>query len=210
MAKLKAPLLSLGARGQLAKTLVFFPWKGLNVAREYVVPSNPKTALQVTQRGYMTAAVALVHAAQADATHPMLSIDQVAYSALASAKGKIMTWFNQACKLYVDVAVAAKTSVLYHGGVFGATTVGAFEFHLYISEETPSDLAAGKFYFGTSKTNLINSEACDINPGSYVYINVVDLSAFLTAGTKYYVQFRPDSGDPAVGADSGIYNFVAS
>jgi len=209
VAKLKAPLLSLGASGQLAKTLVFFPWKGLNVAREYVVPANPKTALQVTQRAYVTAAVAMVHTAQAHATHPMLSLDQVAYAALAAAKGLIMTWFNQAVKLWVDVAVAAKTSVIYHGAVFGDKAAAAFEFHLYISEETPSDLAAGKFYFGTSKTNLIHSEACDINPGSYVYINVVDLTAFLTAGTKYYVQFRPDSGDPCEGADSGIYNFVA-
>jgi len=209
MAKLKGPLFSLGASGQLAKTLVFFPWKGLNVAREYVIPSNPQTALQVTHRGYMTAAVAAIHAAQADATHPMLSIDQVAYSALAAAKGIIMTWFNQISKLWIDVAVAAKSSVIYHGGVFGAKTAAAFEFHLYLTEETGSDLAAGKFYFGTSKTNLINSEACDINPGSYVYINVVDLQAFLTAGVKYYVQFRPDVGDPSEGADSGIYNFVA-
>lgn len=209
MAILKAPLLSLGASGALAKTMVFFGWKGLNVVREYVVPSNPKTALQVTQRGYVTDAVALIHAAQAHATHPMLSLDQVAYSALAAAKGKIMTWFNQAVKLYVDVAVAAKTSVVYHGAIFGDKAAAAFEFHLYISEETASDLAAGTFYFGTSKTNLINSEACDINPGSYVYINVVDLTAFLTVGTKYYVQFRPDTGDPAEGADSGIYNFVA-
>jgi len=189
--------------------MVFFGWKGLNVVREYVVPSNPKTALQVTQRAYVTAAVAAIHAAQADATHPMLSIDQVAYSALAAAKGKIMTWFNQVVKLWVDVAVDAKTSVVYHAAVFGAKTAAAFEFHLYITEETASDLAAGTFYFGTSKTNLINTEACDINPGSYVYINVVNLAAFLTVGVKYYVQFRPDSGDPCEGADSGIYNFVA-
>jgi len=209
MAKLKAPLLSLGASGQIGKALVFFGWKGIDVVREYVVPSNPKTALQTTQRGYVTAAVAAVHAAQADATHPLASIDQVAYSALASAKGTVMTWFNMAVKLWVDVSVAVKTACIYKAAVFGAKTAAAFEFHLYLEEETASDLAAGKFYFGTSKTNLIHSEACDINPGSYVYINVVDLTAFLTAGTKYYVQFRPDSGDPCEGADSGIYNFVA-
>jgi len=209
VAKLKAPLLSLSASGKLANTLVFFNWKGLNVVREYVIPSNPQTALQVTQRSYLTAAVAAVHTAEADATHPMTSLDQVAYSALATAKGRIITWFNQVCKLWVDVAVAAKTACIYHAAVFGDKAAAAFEFHLYLTEETASDLAAGKFYFGTSKTNLINSEACDINPGSYVYINAVDLTAFLTAGTKYYVQFRPDVGDPCEGANSGIYNFVA-
>lgn len=209
MAKLKAPLLSLGASGKLAKTLVFFGWKGLNVVREYVVPSNPKTASQLTQRGYVTAGVAMVHTAQSDADHPLSSDDQVAYSALAQAKGKIMTWFNQAVKLWVDVAVAAKTSIIYGAGSITDATVGAFTMYLYLYEETPNDLAAGKFYFGTSKTNLIHSQACDINPGSYVYINAEDLSAFLTAGTKYYVQFRPDTGDLCEGSDSGIYNFVA-
>ncbi len=209
MAKLKAPLLSLGASGQLAKTLVYFNWKGLNVVRGYAVPSNPKTALQITQRGYVTAAVAMIHTALAHATHPLSSADQVANSALASAKGLIMTWFNQMTKLWVDVAVAAKTSVVYSAGVITDPTAAAFIMYLYLNEETPNDLADGTFYFGTSKTNLIHSEAADLNPGSYVYINAKDLSAFLTAGVKYYVQFRPDSGDPCEGADSGIYNFVA-
>src|SRR3989304_5419175 len=44
MAKLKAPLLSFGASGKLADTLVYFPWKGLAVVRSYVIPANPNTA----------------------------------------------------------------------------------------------------------------------------------------------------------------------
>ncbi|GAI75819.1 unnamed protein product, partial [marine sediment metagenome] len=43
MAKLKGPLFSLGASGALGEAVVYFPWKGLNVVREYVIPSNPKT-----------------------------------------------------------------------------------------------------------------------------------------------------------------------
>jgi len=209
VAKVKAPLFSLGAAGQIGKSLVYFAWKGLNVVREHVTPSNPQTAPQTTHRAIMTAAVAMVHTAQADPTHPLTSADQVAYSALAQAKGKIMTWFNQACKLWIDVAIAVKTSIVYAGGAITDATVGAFIAYLYFYEETPSDLAAGHFFFGTSKTNLIHSEPADTNPGSYVYINAADLSAFLTAGIKYYMQFRPDSGDPCEGADSGIYNFVA-
>lgn len=209
MAKLKAPLMSLGASGALGKALVFFGWKGLDCVREYVVPSNPKTASQVTQRSYLTDAVAKIHAAQARASGTLSSEDQVAYSALASALGKIMTWFNMCCKLWVDVAVAADTSVIYSGIAWGDLDVTAFNVNLFINEETASHLAAGKFYFGTSKTNLINSQAATVNAGASVEINAVDLSAFLTAGTKYYMQFRPDSGDPCEGADSGIYNFVA-
>ncbi|GAJ15373.1 unnamed protein product, partial [marine sediment metagenome] len=37
-----------------------------------------------------------------------------------------------------------------------------------------------------------------------------DCSAFLTAGVKAYVQFKPDVADGCEGADSGIYNFVAA
>ncbi|GAJ23952.1 unnamed protein product, partial [marine sediment metagenome] len=65
MAKLKAPLLSFGASGAIAKAVVYFPWKGLNVAREYVIPSNPRTKLQTDQRDYLTDAVETIHAFQA-------------------------------------------------------------------------------------------------------------------------------------------------
>ena len=209
MAKLKAPLLSLGAAGQLGRTMVLFGWKGLNVVREYVVPSNPQTANQVTQRSYVTDAVAKIHTAQARAAGTLVSADQVAYSALASAKGKIMTWFNQVVKLWVDCKILSDVPVVYSGISFADLDVTAFNVNLFINEEIASQLAAGKFYFGTSKTNLIHSQAATVNVGASVEINAVDFSAFLTAGTKYYMQFRPDVADPYEGADSGIYYFTA-
>ncbi|KKM82448.1 hypothetical protein LCGC14_1319450 [marine sediment metagenome] len=210
MAILKAPLLSLGAAGQIAKSLVYFPWKGLNVVREYVVPSNPKTALQVTQRGYLAAAVQLIHDAQAQATNPLGSVDQVAYSALASAKGRIQTWFNAACKLYLDVIRAGDVPIVYRDATVSVTTPNPFTCIIYLEEETGSTLAAGKFYFGTSKTNLINVQAAVIVPGVSAGITAIDLSAFLIAGIKYFYQFRPDAADGCEGADSGIYNFYAT
>lgn len=210
MAKLKAPLMSLGASQQLGKALVFFGWKGLDVVREYVIPANPKTALQTTQRGYLSDAVALVHTALARAANALDSADQVAYSALATAKGKIMTWFNQAVKLYIDVVRAGDTPCIYSNGTVSNPQAASFSCELYLNEETPSDLAAGKFYFGTSKTNLIHSATATIGAGVNAYLQSEDLSAFMTAGVKYYWQFRPDSGDPCEGADSGIYNVVAT
>jgi len=210
VAKLKAPLLSLGASGAIGKSLVYFGWKGIDAVREYVIPSNPQTALQTTQRGYLTDAVALIHAAQAAAANPLEEADQVAYSALATAKGTIQTWFNQAVKLYLDVIRAGDTPCIYRGRNISNTAVATISIELYLQEETPSDLAAGKFYFGTSKTNLINSKAATIGAGVNAYLQNEDCSAFLTAGVKYYYQFRPDSGDPCEGANSGIYYFVAT
>ncbi len=207
MAKLKGPLMSLGASGKLANTLVFFPWKGLAVVREYVIPSNPKTALQIIQRGYLTAAVAMVHTAQADVTNPLQSIDQVAYAALASAKGRIMTWFNQVCKLWIDAEGTGDVPVVYSDMTFTTKTLGALDIELYLNEKTPSTLLAGTFYFGSTKTNLIYTATATVTAGDKVALVAEDGSAFLTAGVKAYVQFRPDAADPCENADSGIYNF---
>ena len=210
MAKLKAPLMSLGASQQLGKALVFFPWKGLNVVREYVVPSNPKTAAQTTQRGYVTDGVAMVHTAQARAGSPLDSDDQVAYSALASAKGKIMTWFNQAIKLWVDVKVAALIPIIYSDGTCSHSPATGMRFIVYLNEEVGSSLLAGHFFLGTSKTNLVQSKAAVISAGASAYLDAAGAFTGLTVGVKYYWQFRPDAADPCEGADSGIYYAVAT
>lgn len=210
MAKLKAPLLSFGASGQIAKSIVYFPWKGLNLAREYVIPSNPKTAGQTTQRSYMTDAVAAIHAAQALAADALDATDVIAYALYASVVQAATTWFNQACRLWIDVMVAGKTPVIYSNGTVSDPTHDSIDLVLTVNEETPSDLAAGKFYFGTTKTALLHSAVATVNAGVDVELVNEDLSAFLTAGVKYYWQFRPDAGDPCLGANSGIYHFVAT
>lgn len=50
MAKVTAPLLSFGARGQVAKTLVSGKWKGVPYMRQYVIPSNPNSTAQQQTR----------------------------------------------------------------------------------------------------------------------------------------------------------------
>lgn len=202
--------MSLGASGQLGKALVFFAWKGLNVVREHVTPSNPQTAAQTTQRAYVTAAVAAVHTAQGLAANPLDSDDQVAYSALASAKNKIMTWFNQVVKLWCDVKVDSKVPIIYRNGRMIDTDADDFRPRAEITEETSPTLAAGKFYVGTSKTNLVTSKTPDTIGPDWIGFNALNGFSGLTAGVKYYWQFRPDAGDGAEGADSGIYYAVAT
>lgn len=46
MAKVEGPLMSLGARGKIANTVVFFPWKGIHVVRRWTIPANPKSSGQ--------------------------------------------------------------------------------------------------------------------------------------------------------------------
>jgi len=50
-----APLLSFGASGSLAKTLVYSKWKGRPYVRRHVIPANPKTVGQVLTRNVFKA-----------------------------------------------------------------------------------------------------------------------------------------------------------
>ena len=50
MAKCTGPLYSLSASGKLADAMVYFNWKGINVVREWLKPSNPQSATQGNQR----------------------------------------------------------------------------------------------------------------------------------------------------------------
>jgi len=53
MAKVEGPLFSMGARGKIADSIVFFPWKGKNVVRRWLKPTNPKS----TAQGYVRCAM---------------------------------------------------------------------------------------------------------------------------------------------------------
>ena len=50
MAKLTAPLLALSARGTIADTVTYSAWKGIDYARQRVIPANPQTAPQTETR----------------------------------------------------------------------------------------------------------------------------------------------------------------
>lgn len=53
MVKVTGPMHSDGASGAFAKAMVHFPWKGLNVVRNYVIPANKKSATQGDQRTFL-------------------------------------------------------------------------------------------------------------------------------------------------------------
>lgn len=209
MAKLKAPLLSLGASGAIGRSIVFFPWKGLDCAREYVVPANPNTAAQQTQRGYLKAAVDKIHEVQALATDPLDQEDIAAYALWGSCEPTPRTWFNTIVRMWLDGEAASIIPVIYSNGTISNKSRIAFACVVTLNEKTASSLVAGKFYFGTSKTALIHAVAATIVPGVSAALTAEDISAFVTAGQKYFIQFRPDAADPCEGARSGIYYFVA-
>ncbi len=50
MAKITAPLLSMGAAGTIGKVMTFATWRGVPYARQHVTPANPKSTAQVLTR----------------------------------------------------------------------------------------------------------------------------------------------------------------
>lgn len=196
MAKLTGPFFSLGASGAIAKTLVAFPWKGLNCLRKYVVPANPNTQPQQDQRGYLRDAVAAVHAAQGYAAHPLGSTDISAYALWASTIQAAMTWFNQAVRNCIDQLVDSLSPDIFCGG----STVAGVD-TLTVSVWSWFGVAtAGSFHYGTTKTSLINTFPAQV-VGNHYFADITPL----TTGVKYYWQFRPTAPAGAVGQRSGIY-----
>lgn len=202
MAKLKAPLLSLGASGAIGEALVFFPWKGLDVVREYVVPANPKTDAQKLQRKYLREAVEAIHAAQALAAYPLSQTDTMAYSLWASALGIVMTWFNMACRNWINCYVAGNEGTIFRAGgaVEGDTTLLPT---VWSTKIDGAKITAGRFFWGISRTALVHSGLAQINPEAHSANILIEN---LENGTKYFWQFRVDDGETCEGARSGIYH----
>jgi hypothetical protein len=85
--------------GQAAKAGVFAHWKGRQYRRKYVIPSNPKTAMQLTVRGYFTNAV--------DWWHGIQTLRRRVFSYLAT--GLVMSGFNLLVKRYQLAATSGGT-----------------------------------------------------------------------------------------------------
>lgn len=119
MAKLKAPVMSFGARGKLAGSLVFFPWKGIDAVREYVIPANPRSAAQVTQRGYLTDSVAYWH------LNAYTDPDRIAWNRYAGVLAPIMSGFNAMVSLCIArIAAGHGWNVISQVEVDTPTAVG--------------------------------------------------------------------------------------
>ena len=187
MAKVTMPLGSAIARGQLAKIMVFFPWKGINAVRGYVVPANPNTAAQQAQRAILHAGVDMWHATLLDAE------DKTAWNMFATIFANIMSGFNTFIKKYVDAAVAGLgwVKVWDVNYTYTAPTTAT------IDCDTTSTLSVLHLKWGTSKTfmpNIVNG----VGGATQTF-----LLTGLTVGVVYYYQIYDNvAGAPAW---TGIY-----
>jgi hypothetical protein len=100
MAKVTGPLLSLDASGSVASTITFSRWKGINYARQRVIPTYSNTFKQSAIRDLIKKAT---QAWKTNATISPTTIDATYKSAFATAaSGMAMSGFN----LFVQNCVA--------------------------------------------------------------------------------------------------------
>ena len=183
MAKLKAPLMSLGAAGAIGKALVFFSWKGLDVVREYVIPANPKSELQIAQRALFTDAITLIHYAEALVGSPLGAADKTAYALYGSTEPTPRTWFNQAIARHIIAAVKGEHPQLHGDADFTEPAPTQTTLVLYNYAYPAED---GYMYWGTTKTSMPNMVACSGVGGEHTAV----MTGFVK-GNKYFFQFRP-------------------
>jgi len=187
MAIVKGPLMSIDARGAIAKTLVFLGWKGLKDVREYKVPSNPNTAGQQSIRGKMTAAVAAWHNIGFNLA------DKTAWDFKASLSKKPLSGFNQMVSEYIAAYVAVHVITVLK--VITAGTIISTGFHAL---GTGVGTQAYKVWVGTNPRALLTSFSGSATGGA-IDITVTGLSA----STVYYFKITCETASDDT--ESGIY-----
>ena len=126
----------------------------------------------------------------------------MAYALWASVVKAATTWFNQAVKNWLDIARLVKVPAVYRGGHTGPG-VDNLQLTIYSDRiDAAGNITAGTFFYGTSKTALINSKAAAIDHATNKASVNIDT---LTTGVKYFWQFVATAPSDAVGVKSGIY-----
>jgi len=189
MAKVKGPLFSMDARGQIAKSLVYMGWKGLKTVRQYVIPSNPSTEDQQTQRGYFKAAVEEWH------TEGYTALDVAAWDLYALSLKVAQSGFNVYMKLRVRAKVALKTWLKLVNITIGAPTATGCV--VTVATDTDQTLS---LYYGTSKTSMFGEVVGTWELGTTTF-NITGLSPEV----EYFFYIKTKL---ATGAErTGIYSF---
>ena len=190
MAKVKAPLFGFEARGQLGKALVYFPWKGIAAAREYVIPTNPKSPLQTAQRNTLKAAVNEFHGAT------YTTLDVSAWTRYAGTLEKVMTGFNAMCRTFINEAILGNAWERIHNAF--PHTVTATSLQVTVSKKSLGN--APTVHYGTRVTYMPASVVMTDQGSDRWTATIPDL----TANTDYF--FYIDVGTSAIDyGRTGIY-----
>lgn len=197
MAKVEGPLLSLGAGGALGESIVFSSWKGINYVKKYVVPANPNSTDQQTQRAYFGNAVDAFHGAE------YILSDRLSLNRAATFSGKAQSGFNLMVGKYIDMQIAGDT--MYQLRDLEVISEAAGQLEIGVSEHGDTSDLTVKLLFGTNPNFLVDQGAMAWDAGDTRYEKTV---TGLVAGVVYYWAAKVTSaGD---GGYLGIYRHKKS
>ncbi|MBA7573066.1 hypothetical protein ES708_14855 [subsurface metagenome] len=181
--------MSINAIGTIGKKLIFRERKKIKDVKKYVIPKNPKSEGQNTQRGYLRTAI------EAWKTDGFNRLDFEAWGRLASIQKKILSGINIYTSLRINQLKEGKTWTKITD--YYLESVG--EPWAYIEFKCASD-KNGKLYLGTSPHVMLEEWSAGCAMGKY-YITLLNL----TKGTRYY--FYVENTAENESARTGIYSF---
>lgn len=198
MAKVDGPLFSLEARGKVGDAIVFFPWKGRHVVRQWLKPTNPKSSLQGYVRASLKAIGKFISGILCIAKGSAL--DSLLYADATSSADAGMNWNAWLGEGFLDalqVANAFKTTAFnnfiseystdLHTTVKGpfdtlASALGFEDFAMAYGYTT--SIPAGlQLYFGAIacyKKTVSNASPWNVNPVSWAPADVTTLQQGMT------------------------------
>ena len=192
MAKVTAPLFSFGARGKLGDALVYFPWKGIHAVRTYVVPANPNSAAQQTQRGRLSNGVTDWHDIGLDAD------DETAWDRYAATRPTPQSGFNAFIADHIAIQAIPDTPDMGFDGSLADDGDGTFTGLI-----TEGGSATGvDMHWGTSPTSLINTEVGTEASNTWTCDPPTNV-----AGQTIYARFDINDAGGRIGG-SGIFRVV--
>jgi hypothetical protein len=200
MAKLTGPLMSFGASGQLGKTIVLGAWKGINTARQYVIPSNPRSVGQIAQRAIFSTVVNCWRSVA------LTALVKAGWNRLASLKTAAVSGFNVFQSNVTRLAAEVPAGSIAISAVFNSwDDVGIVMANL---DTMGTGTEAGNFsvLFGATPDQMVFSASLAIVAG----VITLDATDAQTASNVFYVQVRKAGTGTDVYDRSGIVEITAT
>jgi len=211
MVKVFAPGLSLDASGTIGDAITFSKWKGRNYIRERVIPSNPRSGLQVGFRSmfkFLAQNWAALSAAEKATWNNLADASVISnFNAYLAANQNRWRRFNSPTQ---DTPATETGSVAASGGADAPTaTGGVASVTIAVNTATINDNWGMMIFKGTTgfSTALSNAVAIILVNATGTIFSWLDSP--LVAGTYYY-NTRHFTDDGVLGAEIGEINAAAT
>lgn len=149
MAKVTGPLFSMSASGKLGDAMVHFGWKGLNVVRQWVIPTNKMSGSQGDQRIYIGGTGRACGEVRPTSSFAQQLIDLNLVAAPQTKQSYLVSYIinhylGSTASYAAELAACTAHTAYAHIGA-AATSLGLVEFDLDYASVAPYDKALGLY-----------------------------------------------------------------